>query len=245
MGKRVKQAVLPLALLLAACAPRFDQAGMLVQMNAGYSQIAAPTVEWPISRIGSASKEEFATWLVPDWADTIDDVVLRPSPAPAPAGNVVIELTQRPQRVRSGVCETASNLFVGTDQTVQGKPTVRIFSGSHSILYRAADENGGCTKKPEAPLGFSALSPDAAESLLRAYKDAVAALRPENRESGLQTGYLSPSQIRFAQPCLGESRCFQFDLEATDAAPYGLRLTYHYGAVRRAWLQEPSSPPPA
>jgi len=237
----MKQAAIPLLLLVASCAPKFDQAGMLVQLNTGYSQIPIPSEERPTAELRSYSARDLALWLVPERADDIETVSVASS---APFGNVVIELVETPQPRPKGICETALNSFFGTDQMVQGKPLVKIFSGHRQILYRIPDESGGCRQQTGAPFGFAALSSDVANGMLRAYWDAIRAMREEDRASDPSTDFLSRDRIVSATPCLGETRCLSFRLAPSQAAPHGWEVTYRYGLSRETRL-DVVSPPPA
>lgn len=237
----MKQAAFPLLILAVGCAPKFDQARTLVHLNAGYSQLSIPSEEKPVDQLRSYSSWDLALWLVPERADDIETASVASS---APFGNVVIELVETPQTRAEGVCETALNSFIGADQTVQGKPSVRVFSGYRQILYRAADENGGCHQRTGAPVGFAALSSDAANGMLRAYRDAVQAMREKDRASDPSTDFLLPDRIVSATPCLGEARCLSFRLAPSQAAPHGWDVTYRYGLPRQTRL-DIASPPPA
>lgn len=236
----MKQASIPLFLLLAGCAPKLNQAGTLAQLNIGYSQIPIPSEYRPAARLGSYSTNDLALWLTPERADEIETGSVSSS---APFGNVVIELVEIPQARPKSVCETASNSFFGTDQSVQGKPLVNVFSGYRQVLYRTADAGGGCRQETGAPLGFAAPSSDIAADMLRAYRDAVQALREKDRVSDPSTDFLSPSRIVSATPCVGETKCLSFRLAPSQAAPDGWDVTYRYGLSRRTSLSAVSPPP--
>jgi len=236
----MKQAAIPLFLLLAGCAPKLDQAGTLVQLNIGYSQIPIPSEERPAAQLRSYSTRNLALWLTPERADEIETGSVSSS---APLGNVVIELVEIPQARAKNVCETASNSFIGTDQSVQGKPLVNVFSGYRQVLYRNPDAGGGCRQETGAPLGFAAPSSDVAADMLRAYRDALQALRERDRVSDTSTDFLSPSRIVSATPCVGETKCLSFRLAPSQAAPDGWDVTYRYGLSRRTSLSAVSPPP--
>lgn len=152
----MKQVSIPLFLLLAGCAPKLNQAGTLAQLNIGYSQIPIPSEYRPAARLGSYSTNDLALWLTPERADEIETGSVSSS---APFGNVVIELVEIPQARPKSVCETASNSFFGTDQSVQGKPLVNVFSGYRQVLYRTADAGGGCRKRQAHPLALQRYHP--------------------------------------------------------------------------------------
>nr|WP_316627426.1 hypothetical protein [uncultured Brevundimonas sp.] len=237
----MKQAAIPLLLLVVGCAPRFDQAGMLVQLDSGYSQISIPSEERPAAQLQSYSARDLALWLVPERADDIETASVVSS---APFGNVVLELVETTQARAGNVCETASNTFIGTDQTVQGKTVVKVFNGYRQVLYRAGDESGGCRHRTGTPSGFAAPSSDVATEMLRAYQDAVQAMPKKDRASDPSPNFVSPDRIVSATPCLAEARCLSFRLAPSQAAPHGWDVTYRYGLLRRTRL-EVVSPPPA
>ena len=238
---RMKPAAICLLLLVGGCAPQFDLAGTMVQPNVGYTPLPIPSEERPSDRLGSASSRDLARWLVPTHANDIDTSSLTST---APFGTIKIELVETPRRVTRDLCETAVNSFFGTDQTVRGKPTVSVFSGSRQILYRVADETGGCDHEPDAPFGFPALSAQAADGALRAYRDAVRAMRAVDRAADTSTEFLSPKRIVGVIPCPGETRCLSFTLTPSQAAPHGWGVTYRYGLNRWTRL-EALSPAPA
>ncbi|WP_312598194.1 hypothetical protein [Brevundimonas sp.] len=241
----MKRAAIPLLLLVVGCAPKFDQAGARVHLNAGYSQLSVPSEERSVDQVGTANSRDLALWLTPERADRIETAVISSSMPPAPPGSVVITLVETPGLVAQGVCQTAKNSFFGEDETVRGKPTVRVGLGSRQVLYRAADTAGGCTKAPDAPDGFSALSPEAAMGVLRAYGHALAALSHADRNADTARDFLAPSQIVSASPCLGETHCLSFALAPSPAAPHGWDVTYRYRLGRQAHLSTLSKPPPS
>ena len=236
--------IIPLLLLAAGCAPTLDQAGRLVQLNAGYSQLPLPSEERPVEPVRDADSRDLALWLTPERADAIKSAALSSSLPPAPPGNIVIKLVEAPSLVSQGICETALNGFFGEDQTVQGKPTVRVFSGYRQVLYRAADDAGGCTQNANSPEGFAALSPEAAKGALQAYAHALDAMSPADRNAGT-TGFLAPSQIVSVTPCLGETRCLSFRLAPSPEAAHGWDLTYRYSFGRQVRLSAMAPPPPS
>ncbi|WP_306003099.1 hypothetical protein [Brevundimonas sp. C43] len=236
----MKQTAMPLFLLLAGCAPKLDLAGTLTQLNIGYSQIPIPSEERPAAQLKSYSTRDLALWLTPERADDIETGSVSSS---APLGNVMIELVEIPQVRAKNVCETASNSFIGTDQSVQGKPLVNVFSGYRQVLYRTADAGGGCRQETGAPLGFAAPSSDTAADMLRAYRDAVQALPERDRVFDPSTNYLSSSRIVSATPCVGDTKCLSFRLAPSQAAPDGWEVTYRYGLLRRTSLNAVSPPP--
>lgn len=237
----MKSAAIPFFLLVVGCAPKFDQAGMLVQLNAGYSQLSIPSEERSVDQIRLGSSRDLALWLTPERADDIETSSVRSS---APFGTLVIELVETPQPLAGNLCETALNSFTGTDQTVQGKPLVKVFSGYRQILYRAADESGGCRHKTGEPIGFAALSSDEAGGILRIYRDAVQSMGKSDRASDPSTDFLSQHRIVSATPCLGETRCVSFRLAPSPAASDGWDVTYRYGLHRETRLNAVSPPPP-
>lgn len=240
---RMKQAAIPLLLLVVGCAPKFDQAGARIHLNAGYSQLSVPSEARPVDQVRTASSRDLALWLTPERADIIETAEISSSMLPAPPDSVVITLVETPSLVAQGVCQTAKNSFFGEDETVRGKPTVRVGLGSRQVLYRAADKAGGCTKTPEAPDGFPALSPEAAMGVLRAYGHTLAALSRADRNADTARYFLAPSQIVSATPCLGGTHCLSFALAPSPAAPHGWDVTYRYRLGRQARLTARSTPP--
>ena len=218
---------------------------MLVHLNAGYSQLSLPSEERPADQVSAANSRNMALWLTPERADKIETAAISSIMPPAPPGNVVITLVETPSLVSQGVCQTAENRFFGTDQTVQGKPTVRVHHGSRQVLYRTADKAGGCTKTPNAPDGFSALSPEAATGVLRAYGHASASLSRADQNADTAGDFLAPSQIVSATPCLGETHCLAFTLGPSPAASHGWDVTYRYRLGRQVHLSKLSPPPPS
>lgn len=228
-----------LAIALAGCAagpdPILEPASMLERLNAGYEPLAPPASTWPYGRLEAASVAELAAWLTPDRQDKIEAVRWTTF---APMGSSGVELIETGTVVRPGLCRTAVSMFISS---AHSPSSTAMFSGHRTLLFRATDADGGCTLKPDRPIGFSAISPDEAQGFVIAFRDATSRLDRAGLAWASSFGGLAPDQISRVGPCDSVSRCLEFDLQ-TDADRWpGWRLTYRYGSRRSAVL-EPMPP---